>query len=410
MTRRVVVTGLGMLTALAPSAQGTFNKLIASQSGIGTTDGYIAETIPIKVGGMIEEFNNTSMSAKDARKVDPFIQFGVQAAQEAIYDSKIHVGTDLDRIGATIGTGVGAYGTNDITFKKALKNGFTKVSPFYIPGSTISMTSSIVCMNFGFTGPCFANSSACSAGAYNIALAARLIQQGDVDAMVCGGSEAVKTSLGFSGLHGMKALSTNPDPETASRPFDRDRDGFVPAEGAGVVVLEDYDHAIARGAYIYAELTGIGMSCDAYHMSAPAPDGRGAKLCMSKALADAKLQNSDIGYINAHGTSTKIGDEIESQAIESIFGKHVPVSSTKSALGHLVGAAGAVEAIISIQALESGILPPTLNLDNPDEKCTLDNYVAHEAQLHDGVNHVMSNSFGFGGTNCSLIFSEVEDV
>jgi 3-oxoacyl-[acyl-carrier-protein] synthase II len=410
--RRVVVTGMGAITPIANNLPETWQGLLAGQSGIREITHFDAGNITTRFAGTIQDFNSEPhISAKDARKVDLFIQYGVVAAAEAIEQSGfLAAGTDPHRIGVAMGSGIGGLGTIEHNHQQLLENGPRRVSPFYIPGAIINMISGQLAIKFGLKGPNLAIVSACTTGTHNIGYAARTIAYGDADIMVAGGAEQACTPSGMAGFAAARALSTrNAEPAKASRPWDKDRDGFVLSDGAGAMVLEEYEHAKARGATIFAELTGFGMSDDAFHITAPPEDGSGARMAMANALKDAGLLPDDIGYINAHGTSTLAGDVAESQAIETLFAAHafkLAVSSTKSMTGHLLGAAGAVEAIFTVLAIHQGILPPTINLDEPAEGCRLD-YVPKHARPVAGLQHAISNSFGFGGTNASLLFSKV---
>jgi len=409
--RRVVVTGVGAISPLANTIQQTWQGLVEGQSGIRSITSFDASAMATQFAGTVEGFDPSHLiSAKDAKKMDTFIQYGMVAADEAINQSGLkEATTDPSRIGFAMGSGIGGLGTIEKNHGQLLNSGPRRVSPFYIPASIINMISGHLAMQYGFTGPNIAITTACTTGTHNIGYAARTIAYGDADAMIAGGAEAACTPSGIAGFAAAKAMSTrNDDPQAASRPWDKDRDGFVLGDGAGALVLEEYEHAKARGAEILAEVTGFGMSDDAFHMTSPPEDGRGAQAAMENALKDANLNASQIGYINAHGTSTPAGDIAESRAIQAVCGDHansVLVSSTKSMIGHLLGAAGAVEAIFSILALKEGVVPPTINLENPSEGCDLD-YVPAEARKAQ-LDHVLSNSFGFGGTNGTLIFSRV---
>lgn len=409
--RRVVVTGVGAISPLANTIQQTWQGLVEGQSGIRSITSFDASAMATQFAGTVEGFDPSHLiSAKDAKKMDTFIQYGMVAADEAINQSGLkEATTDPSRIGFAMGSGIGGLGTIEKNHGQLLNSGPRRVSPFYIPASIINMISGHLAMQYGFTGPNIAITTACTTGTHNIGYAARTIAYGDADAMIAGGAEAACTPSGIAGFAAAKAMSTrNDDPQAASRPWDKDRDGFVLGDGAGALVLEEYEHAKARGAEILAEVTGFGMSDDAFHMTSPPEDGRGAQAAMENALKDANLNASQIGYINAHGTSTPAGDIAESRAIQAVCGVHansVLVSSTKSMIGHLLGAAGAVEAIFSILALKEGVVPPTINLENPSEGCDLD-YVPAEARKAQ-LDHVLSNSFGFGGTNGTLIFSRV---
>lgn len=406
--RRVVVTGIGAVTPLANNATQTWQRLIAGQSGIDTISHFDASNLATQFAGTIKDFDlGDVLSAKEAKKMDTFIQYGMVACAEAIEQSGLDgSAVDLDRIGCALGSGIGGLSTIEHNYTQLVNSGPRRVSPFYIPASIVNMIAGHVAMKWGFTGPNFAISTACTTGTHNIGYGARTIAYGDADVMIVGGAEAACTPSGMAGFCAARAMSTrNDDPKAASRPWDKDRDGFVLGDGAGALVIEEYEHAKARGANILAEITGFGMSDDAFHMTSPPEDGAGAAKAMANALKDAGLAGSDIQYINAHGTSTPQGDVAETRAIQSVVGNDVLVSSSKSMTGHLLGAAGAIEAVFSIQALMHNVVPPTINIENQDDQCTLD-YVANTARDVE-LTHVLSNSFGFGGTNGSLIFSKV---
>ena len=406
--RRVVITGLGAVTPIANSASATWAGLINGVSGIQAISHFDASTLATQFAGTIKDFVlGEVITAKDAKKMDTFIQYGLVASTEAIqHAGLLDANYDPNRIGCALGSGIGGLSMIEHNVSVMANSGPRRVSPFYIPGSIVNMISGQLAIKYGFCGPNFAISTACTTGTHNIGYAARTIAYGDADVMIAGGAEAACTPSGMAGFCAARAMSTrNDDPQAASRPWDKDRDGFVLGDGAGVMVLEEYEGAKARGANILAEITGFGMSDDAYHMTLPPEDGRGARLAMFNALNDSGLSASDIQYVNAHGTSTPAGDVAESHAIESLLGNKVLVSSTKSMTGHLLGAAGAIEAIFCVQALMNNQVPPTINLQNQDENCTLD-YVANVAR-DVPLKHVLSNSFGFGGTNGSLIFSKV---
>lgn len=418
--RRVVVTGLGLVSPLGCGVDASWKRLIAGESGLGPITRFDASDLPCRVaaelpaGAAADGLWNPDdwVEKREQRKIDPFITYGIAAAQQAVDDSG-WVPPDEEarcRTGVMIGSGIGGLTTIAETAITLHEKGPRRVSPFFIPAALINLISGQVSIRFGFKGPNHAVVTACATGAHAIGDAGRLISYGDADVMVAGGAEAAICRLGIAGFAAARALSTsyNDEPQRASRPWDKGRDGFVMGEGAGVLVLEEYEHAKARGAKIYGELTGYGLSGDAHHITAPADDGDGGFRAMTAALKRAGLAPSDIDYINAHGTSTPLGDEIELGAVKRLFGKHayeLAMSSTKSAVGHLLGAAGAIEAIFSIKALQTGILPPTLNLDDPSEGCDL-NLVANTAQQRP-LRSVLSNSFGFGGTNASLIFTQV---
>ncbi|WP_253443541.1 beta-ketoacyl-ACP synthase II [Halomonas sp. Y3] len=409
--RRVVVTGLGLVTPVGNTVEESWSNIKAGKSGIAPIEHFDASAFNTRFGGSVKDFDiSPYLNPKEARKMDLFIQYGVAAGAQAIQDSGIECTEEnASRIGVAIGSGIGGLPMIEHNHSAMLKSGPRRISPFFVPGSIINMISGNLAIQHGFRGPNIAITTACTTGTHNIGYSARTIAYGDADVMVCGGAEMATTPLGLGGFSAARALSTrNDDPVAASRPWDRDRDGFVLSDGAGVLVLEEYEHARARGATIYAELTGFGMSDDAYHMTAPPEDGSGAALSMANAIRDANLDPSAIHYINAHGTSTPAGDLAESRAVEKVMGaaaKSVAVSSTKSMIGHLLGAAGAVEAVFSILAIRDQVAPPTINLDNPQEGCVLD-YVPHTAREMK-IDVALSNSFGFGGTNGTLIFSRV---
>lgn len=410
--RRVVVTGIGMLSPVGNTAEESWKALLAGQSGIGPIEHFDTEAFPTRFAGLVKNFDAEKYVAKkDQRKMDLFIQYGIAAGIMALEDSALTVTDDnAERIGVSIGSGIGGLGLIEQNHSNFEKGGPRKISPFFVPSTIINMVSGHLSIRTGIKGPNIAVTTACTTGTHSIGLAARMIAYGDADAMLAGGAEKASTHLGMGGFAAARALSSrNDEPQKASRPWDRDRDGFVLGDGAGVIVLEEYEHAKARGAKIYAELVGFGMSGDAYHMTAPPSDGAGAALAMKNALKDAAIEPSAVGYINAHGTSTPTGDAAESHAVESVFGEHAHngllVSSTKSMTGHLLGAAGAIEAIITVLALRDQVAPPTINLENPSEDCTLD-YVANQARETE-LEYALSNSFGFGGTNGSLLFKKV---
>ncbi len=409
--RRVVVTGMGMVSPLAHNTEETWKAILAGKSGVSSIDHFDASDLTCKICSRVKNFDATAyMSEKDVKKRDYFIQYGMAAATQAIADSGLQVTEEnAGRIGLAIGSGIGGLPIIEKNHAILLESGPRRLSPFFIPAALINMISGNLSIQYGMKGPNIALVSACTTGTHNIGLAARTIAYGDADVMVAGAAEMATTKLGIGGFAAMRALSTRNDaPEKASRPWDKDRDGFVLGDGAGVIVLEEYEHAKARGAKIYAELVGFGMSGDANHMTSPDPEGRGAASSMSAALKDANMKPEDVQYINAHGTSTPAGDELEVIGIKRSFGDHayrLAVSSTKSMTGHLLGAAGAVEAIFSILAIRDQVAPPTINLDNPSEGCDL-NFVPHQAQQL-AINAVLSNSFGFGGTNGTLIFKRI---
>lgn len=409
--RRVVITGLGMLSPVGNTVEATWEAIKSGTSGIGTIEKLDASPYGTQFAGELKHFNAADfIPKKDLKKMDDFIQYGVVAGQQAMRDANLIVTDDnAERIGCAIGAGIGGLKLIAENHTKLTESGPRKVSPFFVPSTITNMLSGFLSIMEGLKGPNLSVVTACTTGVHNIGMAARLIAYGDADAMLAGGAEAPITDLGLSGFSAARALSTrNDDPVKASRPWDKERDGFVMGEGAGVLVLEEYEHAVARNAKIYAEVVGFGMSGDAYHLTAPPENGEGAALAMKNAFKDAAIDPKQVGYINAHGTSTLVGDLAEVHAIRSIFGEHaskVLVSSTKSMIGHLLGAAGAVETIFTALALKDGIAPPTINLDNPDELCDLD-FVAHIAKSFD-AEYALCNSFGFGGTNGSLILKRV---
>ena len=419
--RRVVVTGLGMVTPLASGVEATWSRLIAGKSAAKVVTAFPVDDLACRIAcsvpfgdGTNDSFNpDAFMEAKEQRKVDPFIVYAMAAAGEALNDADWHPTSYEDQCatGVMVGSGIGGIGGIYDASVTLHDKGPRRISPFFIPGRIINLASGQISIAHGLKGPNHAVVTACSTGAHAIGDAARLIQFGDADVMVAGGAESPVNRLALAGFAACRALSTgfNDAPTKASRPYDKDRDGFVMGEGAGVVVLEEYAHAKARGARIYAEVIGYGLTGDAYHITSPAPDGDGAFRCMSAAVKRAGIQASDLDYINAHGTSTPMGDELELKAVERLLGDHAAkasMSSTKSSIGHLLGAAGSVEAIFSILAIRDGILPPTLNLDNPSVETAID-LVPHEAKRK-RVDTVLSNSFGFGGTNASLVMRRVD--
>lgn len=407
--RRVVVTGVGMVTPLGLSVVDSWSNVLSGKSGISAIEDHDVSQFSTRIWASVKGFDASAyMPAKEARKMDKFTQFGMVAADEAMQDSGLEV-TDHNahRMGVAVGSGIGGLETINQNYDALQKGGPRRVSPFFIPAGIINMVAGHISIKHKLKGPNISIVTACTTGTHNIGTAARLISYGDADVMVAGGAEMSNTLLGLAGFSAARALSKrNDEPEKASRPWDKDRDGFVLGEGAGVLVLEEYEHAKARGAKIYAQLSGYGMSGDAFHITSP--DVEGAKSCMRVAIDDAGIAPSQIDYINAHGTSTQLNDINETNATKAIFGDHayqLAMSSTKSMTGHLLGAAGAVEAIFSVLAIRDQIAPPTVNLDNPDEGCDL-NYVPHQPKEMT-INTVMSNSFGFGGTNASLVFSKV---
>jgi len=410
--RRVVVTGLGMVSPLGLDVASSWSGILAGKSGAATIETFDVSDYSVQFAATVKGFDPTvCMDAKEARRVDVFVQYGMVAACQAMEDAGLTEipEAEADRYGVAIGSGIGGIMTIEKTHEILLKSGPRRVSPFFVPGSVINMISGNVSIRYGLRGPNIAIVTACTTGTHNIGMAGRLIRDGDADVMVAGGAEMATSPVPLAAFSSMKALSArNDDPAAASRPWDRDRDGFVLGDGAGVLVLEEYEHAKARGATIYAELAGFGMSGDGYHITSPPEDGAGAVASMKNALRSAAVDPSEVGYINAHGTSTPQGDIAETRAIKTVFGEkpNLAVSSTKSMIGHLLGAAGSVEAIFSVLALRDGVLPPTINLDNPDDACDLD-YVPGTAR-EVPVKAALSNSFGFGGTNGTLIFRAVD--
>jgi len=408
LRRRVVITGLGMVSPVGLTVDESWRSILAGRSGIGLVTHFDVSSFPVRIAGNVKGFDPARyIPAKDVKKMDPFVHYGMAAAIQAIEDAGLEVTeANAERIGVAIGSGIGGLPGIERGYAAYLDGGPRKVSPFFVPSNIINMIAGHVSIRYGITGPNYGIVSACSTGTHNIGDAARAIRHGYVDVMVAGGAEMASSPLGLGGFAAARALSVrNDQPERASRPWDRDRDGFVLADGAGVVVVEALDHAQARGARIYAELVGYGLNGDAYHMTAPPPDGAGARRCMELALADAGLGPAAVDYINAHGTSTPAGDVAETKAVKAVFGDHatrVAVSSTKSMTGHLLGAAGGVEAIFTVLAVRDQVAPPTINLDNPDPDCDLD-YVPHEARPM-RIEVALSNSFGFGGTNGTLVF------
>ena len=405
--RRVVVTGLGILSPVGNDLRSSWDAIVNGRSGIGPITHFDASSFPTRIAGEVKGFDPSAwVAAKDVKKMDPFVLYGVAASMMALGDAGLTIDeATADRIGVAIGAGIGGLKGIEETTLRYREGGARKISPFYVPSTIINMIAGQVSIMTGAKGPNIAAVTACTTATHNIGLAMRMIQYGDADAMIAGGAEFATTPTSVGGFCAMKALSTrNDEPEKASRPWDRDRDGFVMGDGAGILVLEEYDRAVARGARIYCELAGFGMSGDAHHMTAPSESGEGAARCMAHAIADAGIDPSEVGYINAHGTSTPAGDLAETMAIKAALGEHAyrtMVSSTKSMTGHLLGAAGGVEAVFSAMALHTGIIPPTINLEHPSEGCDLD-YVPNVARERK-VEYAMSNSFGFGGTNGTLV-------
>ncbi|HUU39951.1 MAG TPA: beta-ketoacyl-ACP synthase II [Desulfatiglandales bacterium] len=410
MARRIVVTGLGMVTPLGIGVEENWEAVSKGNSGIGPITKFDVSPFSSQIAGEVRGFNPEDfISAKDAKHLDAFIHYAVASGRMAVEDSKLEItAKNSHRVGCLAGSGIGGLSSIEFYHKILLERGPRRVSPFFIPGIIINMSSGRLSVEFGARGPNIAVVTACAASSHAIGESFKLIQRGAADAMITGGSEACLTPLALAGFTAMKALSTrNHEPEKASRPFDMERDGFVISEGGGIIILEELNHALDRGANIYAEIIGYGMSSDAYHFTAPDPEGLGAKLCMEAALKDAGLKPEDIDCINAHGTSTKLNDVSETKGIKSVFGDYafkIPVHSTKSMTGHLLGGAGVVEAIYSILTIRNSLIPPTINYEFPDPDCDLD-YVPNKARK-EKVRTVLSNSFGFGGTNSSLIFRE----
>ena len=409
--RRVVITGLGLLSPVGNSVSDSWKNILKGTSGVTNITKFDTEGFETKFAATVNYDPENYLEKKDIRRVDEFIQFGLITSDECVKDSALDLEKeDLNRIGVSIGSGIGGLGTIEANKITLQNKGPKKISPFFVPGAISNMVSGYVSLRFGFKGPNISIASACSSASHSIGYSFRSIAYGDADIMLTGGAEMATTPLGISGFNAAKALSTNNEkPQSASRPWDKGRDGFVLGEGAGCLMLEEYEHAKARDANIYAEIVGFGMSADAFHITAPPEEGEGAAIAMSNALMDANLNETKIDYINAHGTSTPAGDIAETLAIKSVFkdsSQSLIVSSTKSMTGHLLGAAGAIEAIFSILAIRDNICPPTINLENPDEGCDL-NYSANQATQRN-ISYSLSNSFGFGGTNASLIFCDVE--
>jgi 3-oxoacyl-[acyl-carrier-protein] synthase II len=409
--RRVVVTGIGLVTPIGIGRDEPWSALVNGKSGIGPLTHFDCKDFPTKIAGEIRGWDPTKwIESRDAKHMDPFVQFGVAACDLAVADSGLDVKRAPERVGVYVGAGLGGVTSIERTHKTLMEKGPRRgMSPYFVPQIIVNIVPGHVSLRTGARGPNMSHVSACSTGAHSIGEAMRAIQRGDADAMIAGGCEATITPLGVGGFNAMRALSTrNDEPTRASRPWDEDRDGFVMAEGAGVLVIEEYEHAKARGAHIYAELKGYGLSADAHHLVAPPDTGEGASRCMKMAIHDAQLDLGEIGYINAHGTSTTQGDIAETRAVHTVFGEHakkLAMSSTKSMTGHLLGAAGGVEAAFSVLALERGVLPPTINLEKQDPLCDLD-YVPNTAR-EVRVKAAVSNSFGFGGTNATLVFTRV---
>jgi 3-oxoacyl-[acyl-carrier-protein] synthase II len=411
-TRRVVVTGIGLVSSLGIGTDANWQAIRAGQSGVGAITKFDATQFATRIAGEVKNFDPLAfLEKKDVKKMDIFIQYAIAASQFAMDDAKLEITPDLSRrTGVFIASGIGGFTTIEREHKALLEGGPRKISPFFIPSAIINLAAGQVSIRFGAKGPNSATCTACSASAHAIGDAFEIIKRGAADVMIAGGSEAAITPMGIGGFGALRALSTrNDEPERASRPFDTDRDGFIVGEGAGVIILEEYELAKARGARIYAELVGYGMSADAYHITAPSEDGEGAFRVMTGAIESAGVTTADVDYINAHGTSTPQGDALETLAIKRCFGEHareIAVSSTKSMTGHLLGAAGGLEAGITVLAIYHQIAPPTINLDHPDAACDLD-YVAHHSRPL-AIQYALSNSFGFGGTNAALLFKKFE--
>lgn len=420
---RVVITGMGAVTPIGNDLQTIWRNLSLGKSGIARIQHFdsrfVVDEFRSQIAGVVRDFDpKLYMSAKEARRFDSFMHYALAAAAMALFDAgltesvsgdSLPITVDGERFGVIVGSGIGGLSTIEAAQDTIVAHGAKKINPFVIPGAIVNMPAGLLAIKHNLQGANLATATACTTSTHAIGLGARLIAYGDLDAVLVGGSEKASTPLGMAGFGAMNALSTrNDEPTRASRPFDKDRDGFVLGDGAGVLVLESLAHAKARGAHILAEVAGFGMSDDASHITAPPKDGSGARRAMQNALDDAGIDASQVGYINAHGTSTPAGDIAESTAIQSVFGDAILVSSTKSMTGHLLGAAGAVEAIFTVLALQNQLLPPTINLDNPDPECTLD-YIAHTGRAVHDVQYAMSNSFGFGGTNGSLLFRRWQD-
>lgn len=410
--RRVVVTGMGMLSPVGNTVESSWKALLEGQSGIVNIEHFDATNFSTRFAGLVKDFDCTEyMSKKDARKMDLFIQYGIAAGIQALDNSGLQITEEnAARVGVAIGSGIGGLDLIETGHTALVEKGPRKVSPFFVPSTIVNMVAGNLSIMRGLRGPNIAISTACTTGLHNIGHAARMIAYGDADAMIAGGAEKASTPLGMAGFGAAKALSTrNDEPQKASRPWDKGRDGFVLGDGAGMMVLEEYEHAKARGAKIYAELVGFGMSGDAYHMTSPSEDGSGGALAMEAAMRDANITGTQVGYVNAHGTSTPAGDVAEIKGVKRALGeegaKQVLVSSTKSMTGHLLGAAGSVEAIITVMSLVDQIVPPTINLDDPEEGLDID-LVPHTARKVEGMEYAICNSFGFGGTNGSLIFKK----
>lgn len=409
--KRVVITGLGAVSPVGNDVSSMWNNIVAGNSGITTVTRVNKDDFPATVAAEVKDFDPSSfMEKKDARKMDRFTQYAVAASKMAIEDAKLDINESIaNRVGVWIGSGIGGMETYEEQHNKFKERGYKRVSPFFVPMLIPDMAAGQVSIQLGAKGINSCTVTACASGANSIGDAFKVIQRGDADYMITGGTEAPITNMAFAGFSSMKALSSNPDPKTASRPFDKNRDGFIMGEGAGILILESLDAALERGATIYGEIVGYGSTGDAYHVTAPAQGGEGAARAMQQAIDDAGIVASDIDYINAHGTSTDLNDKFETAAIKKIFGGHaykIPISSTKSMTGHLLGAAGGIESVIAIKSITDSIVPPTINYETPDEECDLD-YVPNEARKQ-AVNVVMSNSLGFGGHNAALIFKKYD--
>lgn len=410
--KRVLVTGISMITPLGIGVEKSWQGLIEGKPGIRRITHFDASQFPTQIAGEVEGFNPENyMETKEIKKMDRFIHFALAAAQLAVDDSGLKItDSNAERIGVIVGSGIGGLQSIEHYHSVLMDKGPRKITPFFIPMLIINLASGQISMKVGAKGPNSAVATACATGSHAIGDAFRIIQRGDADVMIAGGTEAVITPLGIGGFNAMKALSTRNDvPEKASRPFDTERDGFVMGEGAGIIILESYESALARGAKIYAEIVGYGMTADAYHITAPSPNGEGAARCMEITLLDAGVKPSEVDYINAHGTATKFGDELETRAIKTVFGEYahkVAVSSTKSMTGHLLGAAGGVEAVICVLSIINNKVPPTINIDSPDPECDLD-YIPYQYREM-SLNYALTNSFGFGGTNACLLFKKFD--
>jgi 3-oxoacyl-[acyl-carrier-protein] synthase II len=408
--RRVVVTGLGLISPLGVGVEKSWGAMLRGRSGVRRITHFDASAYATRIAGEVDGFNPEDyIEPKEVKKMDRFIHFGVAASSMAVEDSGLKIDEhNAPRVGVYVGSGMGGLPAIEHYHKVLLEKGPRRITPFFIPMLIINLAAGQISIKFGAKGPNSAPATACATGSHAIGDAFKVIQRGDADAMIAGGTESCITPTGIGGFNAMKALSTrNDEPEKASRPFDRDRDGFIMGEGSGIMIIEELEHAMARKAKIYAEIVGYGLTGDAYHITSPAPGGEGAARCMAMALKDAGMSPPDVDYINAHGTSTKYGDELETQAIKTVFKEHaykVAISSTKSMTGHLLGAAGGVEAVICALSIHNGILLPTINLDNPDPECDLD-YVPNTARKAD-IRTALSNSFGFGGTNACLLFKK----